>query len=81
MGTLESNAKEQLTSTKSGNKTSAFGYDDRGFPTLIQTPGIVDMRFEFNVKDNLAWREDGIADYREVFVSIHLRGRNPDEAK
>jgi len=62
---LESNAKGQLTKTKSGEKETVFGFNNKGFPTSIVTPGIANWSYLFDSKANLVSRTDGIANYKD----------------
>jgi len=62
---IESNAKGQLTRTQSGGKETTFGFNDKGLPTSIVTPGIANWSYVFDSKANLASRSDGIANYKD----------------
>jgi RHS repeat-associated protein len=64
----ESNARGQLTKTQSGSNETVFGFDSRGFPTSIVTPGITNLVYIFNNKGNLVSRSDGTAVYKDSLV-------------
>ena len=55
----------QLTKTQSGNQETTFGFNDKGFPTSIVTPGITNWSYLFDSKGNLASRTDSIANYKD----------------
>ncbi|MDL2224461.1 RHS repeat-associated core domain-containing protein [Bacteroidales bacterium OttesenSCG-928-M06] len=63
----EITAKGQILRTRKGNKETNFAYDDRGFPTRIHTPGVMDMNYGFTEQGNLDFRKDGLTDYEELF--------------
>ena len=55
---LESNARGQLTKTKSGTREKTYGFDSRGFPTSIFSSGIMNLGYIFDGKGNLTNRRD-----------------------
>ena len=66
--TLTSNAKGQLTSTSQGGLTTTYEYDTRGFPTSINSPGVMNLSYPFTSMGNLDYRHDILANYREPFT-------------
>ena len=65
---MESNARGQLTKTKSGSKETVFGFNNKGLPTSIATSGITKWSYVFDSKANLVSRTDGIANYKDSLV-------------
>ncbi|MDL2323358.1 FG-GAP-like repeat-containing protein [Bacteroidales bacterium OttesenSCG-928-A17] len=66
------NPRGQLTRTKSGNKETTFGYNNKNLLETIYTPGIVDLTYSFDEKYNLSSRKDGINGYEERFLYDNL---------
>jgi len=68
---LEENARGQLTRVSRGGKETSFGFDSRGLPDSIVSPGIINMTYSFNTKGNLEYRQDNLASHtlqKEQFV-------------
>ena len=68
------NQRGQVTGYTLGNGLSTTrGYDDFGFPTTIQTPGIQDLAYQFNAQTgNLNRREDVAKTLQEDFTYDNL---------
>ena len=63
---LEENAKGQLTKSSQGGHVTTFGFDSRGFPTSVVTPGINQWNYIFDNEDNLlVSRRDVIANCKD----------------
>ncbi len=68
------NQRGQVTGYALGNGLSTTrGYDDFGFPTTIQTPGIQNLAYQFNIQTgNLDRREDVAKVLQEDFTYDNL---------
>ena len=68
------NQRGQVTGYTLGNGLSTTrGYDDFGFPTTIQTPGIQDLAYQFDTQTgNLNWRKDVAKTLQEDFTYDNL---------
>ena len=68
------NQRGQVTGYALGNGLSTTrGYDDFGFPTTIQTPGIQNLEYQFDTQTgNLNWRKDVAKTLQESFTYDNL---------
>jgi YD repeat-containing protein len=68
------NQRGQVTGYTLGNGLSTTrGYDDFGFPTTIQTPGIQNLEYEFDTQTgNLNWRKDVAKTLQEDFLIVNV---------
>jgi RHS repeat-associated protein len=68
------NQRGQVTGYTLGNgRSTTRGYDDFGFPTTIQTPGIQNLEYEFDTQTgNLNWRKDVAKTLQESFTYDNL---------
>jgi len=57
---------------KESPKTTTYAYDSRGLPSSIQTPGIVNLSYDFTDEGNLLYREDSLNYQKEVFAYDEL---------
>ncbi|MDD4921021.1 MAG: RHS repeat-associated core domain-containing protein [Bacteroidales bacterium] len=64
---MEENARGQLTRVSRGGKETAYGFDDRGMPTSIQSTNVVGLFYSFDSKGNLEHRTDTLTSQREQF--------------
>ena len=64
---LEENAKGQLTKYSQGGATTTVRFDTRGFQDSIACGSIINMRYNFNSKGNLDYRQDNLTGYKESF--------------
>ena len=64
------NNRGQITGYSLGNQlTTTRGYNDFGMPTLISTPGIQNLQYDFDIlTGNLNSREDVLKGLQEVFT-------------
>lgn len=65
---VDENARGQLLEVQRGDKTTKFGYDNKGLPTSIVAAGIQDMSFFFDGKGNLQYRTDNLTGHKEQFL-------------
>jgi RHS repeat-associated protein len=65
---LQANAKGQVLRKSRGGIITNYGYDGRGFPDSISSPGIIRMAYSFNDEGNLDYRQDNLTNQKELFT-------------
>ncbi len=64
---LDVTAKGQMTKVNRGGLQTDFGFDDRGYLTSINSPGIIKLNYNYLENGNLEYRIDSLTNQKQLF--------------